>query len=117
MSWLTAQGNPCNHALLLDRCLSRPLISQVIPYDFLVYLSHSKEIKCAFRFIAESGLRAEWFYIYKVLSVNPLVATFTRGFARNHLVNRFQQHIYKAILANGLVNLPALSSVLLCWSC
>ena len=58
MSWLTAEGNPCNHALLLDRCLSRLLISQEIPYDFLVYLSHSKEIKCAFRFIAESGLQA-----------------------------------------------------------
>ena len=59
MSWLTAEANPCNHALLLDCCLSRLLISQVIPYDFLVYLSHSKEIKCAFRFIAESGLQAE----------------------------------------------------------
>ena len=59
MSWLTAEGNPCNHALLLDRCLSRLLISQVIPYDFLVYLSHSKEIKCAFQFIAKSGLQAE----------------------------------------------------------
>ena len=58
MSWLTAEANPCNHALLLDRCLSRLLISQVIPYDFLVYLSHRKEIKCAFRFIAESGLKA-----------------------------------------------------------
>ena len=59
MSWLTAEGNPCNHALLLDCCLSRPLISKEIPsYDFLVHLSHSKEIKCALRFIAESGLQA-----------------------------------------------------------
>ena len=58
MSWLTAEGNPCNHALLLDRCLSRLLISQEIPYGVLVYLSHRKEIKCAFRFIAESGLQA-----------------------------------------------------------
>ena len=59
MSWLTAEGNPCNHALLLDCCLIRLLISQEIPCDSLVYLSHSKEIKCAFRFIAESGLKAE----------------------------------------------------------
>ena len=42
----------------LDRCLSRLRISQEIPFDLLTYLSHRKEIKCAFRFIAESGLMA-----------------------------------------------------------
>ena len=39
-----------------------------------------------------------------MLSVSPLVAAFTRVFASSHLVNRFHQHIYKAIRANSLVN-------------
>ena len=39
-----------------------------------------------------------------MLSINPLVAAFTRGIASNHLVNRFHHHVYKVILVNSLVN-------------
>ena len=49
-----------------------------------------------------ADLRVWGVCIYKVLSINPLVAAFTRGIPSNHLVNRFHHHVYKVIHANRL---------------